>query len=127
MRVTALYTAGRNFTHEMRESKEPDHRLVIRGIYGFVRHPSYVGWFLRATGTQIVLRNPVSFVCYFYVSWCFFRQRIRAEEYYLIRFFGNQYIDYARDVWCGLPWMSKLDSIFFATVDEKAESRRAAA
>ena len=36
-------------------------------------------------------------------SFAFFRERIQVEEYTLITFFGEQYRQYQRRVWSGVP------------------------
>lgn len=43
LRIVSMYTAGKNFNHYIEEYKRPDHQLVTSGIYGIMRHPSYVG------------------------------------------------------------------------------------
>ena len=86
-------------------SKREDHVLVTSGVFSYVRHPSYVGWFLWSLGTQVVLLNPICFVLYTGVTWTFFNERIYAEEYLLLRFFGNAYSDYQAKVPAGIPFI----------------------
>lgn len=45
----------------------------------FARHPSYLGFFYWALGTQIMLANPVSIVVFAVVLWRFFKYRIERE------------------------------------------------
>ena len=45
IRSTAMWTATSNFTHLIAEKKRPNHRLVTNGVYTFLRHPGYFGWF----------------------------------------------------------------------------------
>ncbi|CAD7925576.1 unnamed protein product [Amoebophrya sp. A25] len=108
LRVAALWTAGSNFTHLIRTKRHEGHQLVQQGVYNYVRHPSYMGWFLWTLGTQIALRNPLSFLLFFAIAYTFLFRRIRAEEYYLLRFFGEEYADYARSVPAGIPCASQL-------------------
>ena len=89
----------------MQSSKREDHELVTSGVFSYVRHPSYVGWFLWSLGTQVVLLNPICFVLYTGVTWTFFNERIYAEEYLLLRFFGNAYSDYQAKVPAGIPFI----------------------
>ncbi|CAM9885043.1 unnamed protein product, partial [Ectocarpus sp. 13 AM-2016] len=51
-RVGAMWTAGSNFNHEIMQRREESHQLVTRGVYRFLRHPSYFGWFWWSLGTQ---------------------------------------------------------------------------
>ncbi|CAK0885688.1 unnamed protein product, partial [Prorocentrum cordatum] len=108
LRVAALFTAGSNFTHLVASRKEASHRLVTWGVYGWCRHPGYVGWFAWSVSTQLVLLNPVCLAAYAAVSWKFFEGRIPGEEACLLRFFGEDYVEYARRVPCGIPRISRL-------------------
>jgi protein-S-isoprenylcysteine O-methyltransferase len=100
-RKSAMYTAGTNFNHYVQESKQENHILVTSGVYAFFRHPSYFGWFVWSIGTQILLANPICTVLYTIVSWKFFNSRIVYEEYYLLKFFGKQYLNYQEKVSSG--------------------------
>ncbi|CAH2244604.1 jg11718 [Pararge aegeria aegeria] len=53
----------------------------------------------------IILLNPICVIIYTLVSWTFFRERIFAEEMFLISFFGTQYLDYQKKVGTGLPFI----------------------
>ena len=77
-------------------------------MYGWCRHPGYVGWFLWSVSTQILLINPVCIFCYAWVSFRFFAGRIPHEEEMLLQFFGDEYMAYAREVPCGIPGISRL-------------------
>ncbi|KAH7536643.1 hypothetical protein FEM48_Zijuj03G0006300 [Ziziphus jujuba var. spinosa] len=105
IRKLAIITAGRSFTHLIRTSHVEHHKLVTHGIYKFVRHPGYCGFLIWAVGTQIMLCNPLSTIAFAYVVWRFFAQRIPYEEYFLRRFFGPQYEEYARRVHSGVPFI----------------------
>ncbi|CAF1002720.1 unnamed protein product [Brachionus calyciflorus] len=112
-RKLAMYTAGTNFNHFVQETRQKDHVLVTKGVYRLVRHPSYFGWFYWSIGTQILLANPICTVLYTIVTWKFFKARIIFEEYYLIRFFGAQYIQYQKKVMSGIPFVQG-----FVLIDE---------
>ncbi|CAB0002265.1 unnamed protein product [Nesidiocoris tenuis] len=89
LRKVAMLTASRSFTH-----------VVV-----WFRHPSYVGWFYWAVGTQLVLANPICTVAYLLASWKFFNDRITIEELTLLNFFGEDYIRYQKNVPIGLPFI----------------------
>lgn len=72
LRKLAMYTARQSFSHIIDDKPNQNHRLITYGIYSYYRHPSYVGWFLWAVGTQVLLANPISFIIYLIVS---FRKR----------------------------------------------------
>jgi len=105
LRKMAMFHAGNSFCHIVQSSKREDHELVTSGVFSYVRHPSYVGWFLWSLGTQVVLLNPICFVLYGGVSWAFFNERIYIEEYSLLRFFGHAYSDYQKKVPSGIPFV----------------------
>ncbi len=67
LRKLAMYTAQQSFSHLIEDKPNDEHRLITNGIYEIFRHPSYVGWFLWACGTQILLANPICFFIYLIV------------------------------------------------------------
>lgn len=98
LRKLAMITAASNFTHLIQTKKDKNHVLVSNGIYGICRHPGYAGWFWWSAGTQVTLANPVCLVGYIWASWKFFEERIHDEEITLIHFFGDEYIEYQKNV-----------------------------
>lgn len=79
-RSYAMAHAGTNFSHVVVMNREQDHVLVKTGIYAFIRHPSYFGFFWWGVGTQFMLGNPVCAVGYAVVLWKFFSSRIRGRS-----------------------------------------------
>eukprot|EP00884_Botryococcus_braunii_P007591 jgi/Botrbrau1/16833/Bobra.150_2s0057.1 len=106
IRKAGQIAAGGNFTHQLRFEKVEGHQLVTDGIYRYVRHPGYLGWFLWAVGTQIVLMNPACTLAFVLVVWRFFQQRITAEEYFLVKFFGEEYRSYRSRTPTLIPFIS---------------------
>ncbi|CAB3407768.1 unnamed protein product [Caenorhabditis bovis] len=106
IRKTAMMHAGSGFTHKLAMAKRSDHVLVTEGIYAWMRHPGYCGWFIWAVSTQLILCNPICTFIYTYVTWHFFSQRIYDEERDLIKFFGSNYIAYQNQVMCGVPFVT---------------------
>lgn len=107
LRWAAFVTAGHNFTHLVAEVKVDKHHLVTDGIYGYIRHPGYCGWFWWSVGTQIMLGNPISIVGFAYASYKFFAARIPEEEELLESedFFGEEYTRYKRTVPTYIPFI----------------------
>ncbi|KAJ7507926.1 ICMT-domain-containing protein [Mycena galericulata] len=122
LRSGAMIQAATNFSHAVAFRKRDSHVLVTDGVYAWFRHPSYAGFFYWALGTQLVLQNPVSFVLYALVMWRFFYRRTRgarfpipasewtfkssvAEEGALIKFFGDQYVQYRKRVGTKIPFI----------------------
>lgn len=104
IRSYAMITAGTNFNHIVQHTKKTSHALVTDGIYAWLRHPSYFGYFWWGLGTQIMMGNTVSFVGYTVVLWFFFNRRIGGEEALLIKFFGDEYVQYKKRSWVGIPF-----------------------
>ncbi len=105
IRTTAMATAKSNFTHQVSNQKQREHRLVTNGLYTYLRHPSYFGWFWWSVGTQVLLANPVCLVAYFAASWKFFADRIPHEEQCLERFFPDEYPAYRAKTAVGIPFI----------------------
>ncbi|KDR83633.1 hypothetical protein GALMADRAFT_55552 [Galerina marginata CBS 339.88] len=105
LRSTAMIHASTNFSHSVAFQKRDTHRLVTDGVYGWFRHPSYAGFYYWALGTQLVLQNPLTFVLFTILLWRFFYYRTRAEEAALVKFFGNEYINYRRRVGTMIPFV----------------------
>lgn len=79
VRTLAMAQAAGNFNHHVQSEHKSGHVLVTQGLYRFLRHPSYFGFFWWGLGTQLVLGNVVCFVGYTLVLWRFFATRIKRE------------------------------------------------
>ena len=104
-RVGAMFTCGEHFAHRIMVAKEPGHRLVTHGIYAYLRHPSYTGWFWWSIGTQLVLGNPLCVLAYARASWGFFADRIPFEEETLREFYPGEYPAYAARTFVLIPFI----------------------
>ncbi|KAK4138333.1 ICMT-domain-containing protein [Trichocladium antarcticum] len=105
VRTVAMVRAGRSFNHLVQHRRNSGHVLVTGGIYGWLRHPSYFGFFWWALGTQLAMGNAASLVGFAVVMWQFFSGRIRREEESLVRFFGAEYVEYRRRVGTLIPFV----------------------
>ncbi|KAF6225038.1 hypothetical protein HO133_010233 [Letharia lupina] len=104
-RTTAMVHAGSNFNHLIQSKKKEGHVLVTGGVYRYLRHPSYFGFFWWGLGTQVVLGNVVCLVGYAVVLCRFFRRRIEKEETLLVGFFGIDYVRYRDRTRVGIPFI----------------------
>ena len=95
-RSLAMWYAKSNFSHQIAHHKRQDHVLVTTGLYAYMRHPSYFGFYWWAVGTQLLLCNPICLLGFFHVLYQFFKDRIEEEEPLLIKFFGKEYIEYKK-------------------------------
>lgn len=102
-RCLGMATASTNFSHRIEEHKRAEHTLVTHGIYAYLRHPAYFGFFWWSVGTQVLLGNPIAVLAYTAASWHFFYDRIPVEEELLVEFFGEQYLRYRKQTSVGIP------------------------
>jgi protein-S-isoprenylcysteine O-methyltransferase Ste14 len=113
-------TCGENFSHIIADEKEDDHVLIRHGIYAYLRHPSYFGWFYWSVGTQLILCNPICTVLYALAAWYFFSSRIPYEEYMLHDFFGEEYISYCKTTVIGIPFINS--NLLLSTVESRSDA-----
>ena len=109
LRTIAMFEAGSNFNHVVQVEKKDEHQLVSDGIYKYLRHPSYTGFFYWSVGLQIMLMNPISLVLYLYALVTFYSYRIPHEEAKLVEFFGSKYKEYRNKTFVFIP-IRKVDT-----------------
>ncbi|KAH3766555.1 Protein-S-isoprenylcysteine O-methyltransferase [Pelomyxa schiedti] len=80
-----------------------DHTLVTYGIYRYLRHPSYTGYFWWTVGLCILMGNPISVIVFPSVMWSTYRSRVKFEEETLQKMFGQEYTDYKKQTFIGIP------------------------
>jgi protein-S-isoprenylcysteine O-methyltransferase len=80
-RHSAIATAGTSFNHQVQRTRKDDHVLVTSGIYRYLRHPSYFGFYWWAIGTQLLLGNLLSTSLFAMVLWRFFFRRIPSKRF----------------------------------------------
>lgn len=113
IRSYAMISCGESFNHfiqrhhqmSQQRNQYPKHCLVTDGIYHYLRHPSYFGYFYWAIGTQIMLCNPFCTVFFIYASWNFFKGRIPYEESTLLQQYPQEYTEYMKRSWIGIPFI----------------------
>jgi len=105
IRTLAIITAGQSFNHIVQHTRKKTHTLIDFGIYAYLRHPSYFGYFWWGLGTQLLLGNSVCFVLYALALWRFFARRIPGEEKGLVKFFGDDYVRYREKTPIGIPFV----------------------
>lgn len=105
LRSCAMVTASESFNHYIQIRKNENHRLVKRGVYAYIRHPSYMGFFFWSIGTQLVLGNVIHTIVYAAASWSFFYRRIAYEEESLCKFFPDEYPSYVSTTVSGIPFI----------------------
>jgi protein-S-isoprenylcysteine O-methyltransferase len=105
IRWGAILTANTNFHLFVQTSRTADHVLVKTGVYRYIRHPAYFGFYVFAIGTQLFLTNVASLIVYIIFLFNFFSKRIRYEEKWLIRMFGDEYVEYRKATPTWIPFI----------------------
>ena len=103
IRTLSMITCGDNFHHFVQTTHPPDHKLVTSGIYRFLRHPSYVGFFYWCVGMQVTLGNIICSILFTMAARIFFHQRIAFEERILLQNYPRDYPQYRKTTFLGIP------------------------
>ena len=81
---------------------QPGHALVTSGIYGVIRHPSYLGLLVNALGWALAFRSGVGVLLTALLVPPLL-VRIRAEETLLRAHFSGEYDAYCTRTWRLIP------------------------
>jgi len=84
--------------------------IITDGPYAFVRHPMYLASFLIGMGAAVMLFKwwMVAVYLAFFLLW--YGPQIRTEQQWLLKKYGQQYIDYCKKTPCFFPRMKTLIS-----------------
>jgi protein-S-isoprenylcysteine O-methyltransferase Ste14 len=88
LRIWPVFVLGRRFSGLV--AIQPGHTLVTSGVYGVIRHPSYLGLLLNALGWGLAFRSGVGVLLTAFMIPPILA-RIRAEERLLRTEFGAAY------------------------------------
>ena len=91
LRLWPVFVLGRRFSGLV--AIQPRHRLVTGGIYGIIRHPSYLGLLIVSLGWGLAFRSMIG-VLLMVLTVPVILSRIRAEEALLRAHFGPEYDAY---------------------------------
>ncbi|MBP0629930.1 isoprenylcysteine carboxylmethyltransferase family protein [Cupriavidus sp. AcVe19-1a] len=100
LRLWPVFVLGRRFSGLV--AIQPGHTLVTTGIYGVIRHPSYLGFVISSLGWVLGFRSGVGVVLTLAMVPVLLA-RIRAEEALLLDQFGDEYAAYRARTWRLLP------------------------
>jgi protein-S-isoprenylcysteine O-methyltransferase Ste14 len=91
LRLWPVFVLGNRFSGVV--AIQPGHTLVTNGVYGAIRHPSYLGLFVNSLGWGLAFRSGVG-VLLSVLTMLLLLARIRAEERLLRSQFGDEYVEY---------------------------------
>ena len=100
LRLWPVFVLGHRFSGLV--AIQPGHTLVTHGIYGVIRHPSYLGLLLNALGWGLAFRSVVGVLLAALLIPPLLA-RIRAEERLLRSEFGAEYDAYRARTWRLIP------------------------
>lgn len=96
------YLLGQNWSLSVQ--LKHDHKLIIDGPYGYVRHPIYSGLLLLFLGNTIIVgdwRGLIAVALVFISFWF----KLQKEEKWMIANFGVQYQQYMSTTKALFPWI----------------------
>ena len=102
LRIAPVFILGRRFSGLV--AIQPEHRLVTSGLYGIIRHPSYLGLFVLSLGWALAFRSGVG-VILAVLNLVVVLARIEFEERLLGETFGAEYDAYRTRTWRLLPYI----------------------
>ena len=102
LRLAPVFVLGRRFSGLV--AIQPEHRLATDGLYGVIRHPSYLGLFVSVLGWACAFRSGVGVVIAVMMLFVVLA-RIEAEERLLSETFGAEYDAYRARTWRLVPYI----------------------
>jgi hypothetical protein len=99
--TTPKGTSGRNTKSQVAES------LNRTGIYSMVRHPLYLGNYLMWIGIVVFTFNLYFVLLVTLAFWLYYERIMFAEERFLERKFGDEYIVWSQKVPAFIPCLRK--------------------
>jgi protein-S-isoprenylcysteine O-methyltransferase Ste14 len=102
LRIAPTFVLGRRFSGLV--AIQPGHELVTTGLYGTIRHPSYLGLIVMMLGWALGFRSLVG-VLLALLAMIPLLARIRSEEALLAEHFGREYAAYRARTYRLIPWI----------------------
>jgi len=106
--TTPKGTSGRNTRKQIAEV------LNSTGIYATVRHPLYLGNYLIWIGISTYVFNPLFIVIISLIFWLYYERIMFAEEQFLEKKFGREFLDWSNKIPAFIPGFSNYKTSFFS-------------
>jgi len=94
VRQWAIAVLGRFFSLTVRVAE--DHRVVVKGPYRLVRHPSYTGVLITFIGLALAVQSSGALLVLLSVFGVSYGYRMRVEERVLLSALGQDYAEYMK-------------------------------
>jgi protein-S-isoprenylcysteine O-methyltransferase Ste14 len=102
LRIWPVFVLGRRFSGLV--AIQPGHTLVTTGVYGMIRHPSYLGLLVSSLGWVLAFRSGVGVMLTVLLIPPLLA-RVNSEERLLQTQFGREYETYRNRTWRLIPWL----------------------
>jgi len=102
LRIWPVFVLGHRFSGLV--AIQPEHSLVTSGVYGLIRHPSYLGLLVNSLGWALAFRSVIGILLTAFTVPPLLA-RIRAEETLLKSQFGDEYEVYRTRTSRLIPWL----------------------
>jgi protein-S-isoprenylcysteine O-methyltransferase Ste14 len=102
LRLWPVFVLGRRFSPVV--AIQENHTLVTGGIYGLIRHPSYLGLLVTMLGWALVFRSAIGVLLVLLIFPALVA-RIESEETLLASEFGDAYAAYRARTWRLVPYV----------------------
>jgi len=103
IRQWAIAVLGRFFSFHVRVVE--DHRVVDKGPYRLVRHPSYTGVLITFTGLSLAVQSLGALLVLLAVFIVSYGYRMKVEEKTLLTELGDNYVDYMKRTKRIIPYL----------------------
>ena len=100
LRIWPVFVLGHRFSGLV--AIQPGHTMVTSGVYGVIRHPSYLGLLVNSLGWGLAFCSGVG-VLFTALTIPLLLARINAEEKLLTAQFGDEYNSYCARTWRLIP------------------------
>jgi protein-S-isoprenylcysteine O-methyltransferase Ste14 len=103
IRWIAILTLRKYFTVDV--AVQSGQKIIQKGVYKYIRHPSYTGSLLSFLGLGLSFSNWLSVLAIFIPVFIAFYYRIRIEEKALTNVLGLEYVNYRKNTRMLIPFI----------------------
>jgi protein-S-isoprenylcysteine O-methyltransferase len=100
-RIYAIHCLGKFFSTTVQIKK--DHKVITKGPYRYLRHPSYTGAYMAMAGCAFFLGSVMGMIILTMGMLFVYRLRIEAEEKTLLQNFKDEYAIYCMHTYKMFP------------------------
>lgn len=107
IRAIAIATTPKGTSGRNTKSGQVAESLNTKGIYSMVRHPLYLGNYLMWIGITVFTFNLYFIIIVSLIFWLYYERIMYAEERFLEKKFGDQYMEWSKMVPAFVPDFKK--------------------